>query len=394
MSYRIHSYTLCLIAAVAFSIPISRANSPQATINRLETLLATLSDYNYGDAETWKPEMIEIMRSIYQQETAHREAADRIRAFLDSSASIEAKNAVKPAYYTLRSDPLSDSDVQEVLEDASGSPLMNKVANLNNAFRETRNPVLYIKRNLKTESDELRPHVIRLVRGLPHSFRKGSTLFKIDSLSFHNKAQLLGILAAREDPSIHGLAIRFAKGEDPMLRAAALMSLQTIGKAEDTEFLTEMAASWNDPEKSLARNALHRMPGRDVDEAISHLLLIAESTESQLELITAIEKRNIQSATAQLLELASKGGMNQFRAIRAIALTAPISRLEAVIDLLAENDNAKEKRELETAIYRIAFRFADDAVTSSIIRKRMLTIENPLVKESLSSILEKLASAK
>lgn len=387
-------FRVCLSAITLFGIQLSRAVPSEDTINRLEAVLASLSSYDYGDPETWKPELIEVMRTVYQLPDTQMHATALMLDFLNSAASSEAKKAVKFNYYSLVDHVVPQSNNQDLDEIRPPSSLMIKVADLNKDFENSKKPITYVKQTLKAASNELRPYAIRLVRDLPDAFRKGSTLFKIDSLNSHNKAQLLRILAVRKDPSIHGLAIHFAQGEDSMLRIAGLISLQTIGNAEDTNFLTEMAASWNDPEKSLAQNALYRMPGRDVDAAISRLLMKTESTEGQMELISAVEKRSIQSATAQLFELSSQDGKVQSRAIRAIALTAPLSSLDGAIDLLTEINTSKQKRELETAIYRIAYRFADDPVASSTIRERMLTSEDPSVKDSLSSILGKLANAK
>lgn len=392
MKYDLGIFRVCLSAVTLFSIQLSSAVPSGDTINRLEAVLASLSSYSYGDPETWRPELIEVMRNVYQLPDTQTHATTLMLDFLNSGASSEAKKAVRFNYYSLVDRVVPQSNNQDWDELLPPSSLMIKVADLNKDFEKSKKPVAYVKQTLKTASNELRPHAIRLVRDLPDTFRKGSTLFKINSLNSHNKAQLLRILAARKDSSIHDLAIHFAQDEDSMLRMAGLISLQTIGKAEATRFLTEMAVSWNDPEKTLARNALYRMPGRDVDAAISRLLMETASTEGQMELISAIEKRSIQSATGQLLELASQEGKTQSQAIRAIALIAPLNSLDAVIDLLTESDTSKQKRALETAIYRIAYRFADDPVASTTIRERILASEDRSLKDSLSSILEKLSN--
>jgi len=389
MKQRLHFLGYIFMVSLTLSALSSNADPKPHTIDWLADVLSTLSDYEFGDPETWKPEFIEVMQTIYRETDTQSKAAAMMADFLGSDASAEAKNAVMLNYYTLVS--LDSTDAANEEPDAAGfaSPLVVRVAELNAQFRKSRQPVAFIKQKLKTETDELRPHVIRLVRGLPDSFRKGDSFFEIEGLSAHNKAQLLKLLAARKDPSVHRVAKQFAQGEDPALRIAALEAFQSIGRAKDVPFLIEVAVSGTEREKSLAQNALYRMPGRDVDRALTSLV-ITDQLEAQLEAIKAIEKRYTPSAARNLLTIASKPIDAQLPAIRALSLVAPLTTLDNVIDTLAMADSSKVRKELETAIYRIAFRHGENSRASAIIRDRMNSTENGSVRESLTAILQKL----
>ena len=378
---------------IAESLHGTKLTPQETTIVQLELVLNHLGEYNFGEPETWKPELIEVMQSVYQQPEAQAKAASLMLTFLRSEASNEAKNAVRTIYYTLTGKASIEAESQASSIETSASSLMTKVAALHEDFESSTEPAEFIQQRLRNASDELRPHVIRLIRLLPESFRSGFSLFEVHNLTSHNKAQLLKLLSARGDPSIHALATDFAQSDNQMLRLAGLESLQTFGRPEDVLFLTHIAASREDPEKSLAREALYRMPGEDVDIIIIKLLKI-ESPQQQLELISAIEKRNIESATTQLLELVSKDGETQSPAIRALATTASLSSLGAVIELLIQADSLKQKKALETAIFRIASRYSSDSKGSTIIRKRLKSTRNSQAKDSLASILEKLKNAK
>ncbi len=372
------------------SIPSYSADASSQTTEPLAEILAILSDYQFGDVETWRPDMIEAMQAIYQKPDTHRKAAAMMLDFLNSDASTEAKNEISVHYRTLaEDDPVPQANVKPSAKVAA-SPLMIQVARLNEEFRNSHRPVAFLKRKLNSEPNELRPHVIRLVRELPSSFQKGISLCKIDGLSSHNQAQLLKLLAARNDPSIHSLAVELARSEVPELRIAALESLQTIGKAQDVDLLIQIALSQNEPEQSLAQEALYRIPGKAVDQAITRRLQ-TERLETQIEVIKAIENRNTQSATSELLAVASQTSGAQLPAIRAIALVAPLSGLSDVIDSLETADSSKVKKELETAIYRIAFRHGDRIEEAiSTLRSRMLATDQDSLKASLGAVLDKL----
>jgi hypothetical protein len=364
-----------------------------SSLKRLDSVLQDLSHYEYGEPETWKPELIDVMRGIYSNTGQQAAAKKKLSEFLASQASAVAKKEVGQVYYNLTGEAYTgNSKTVSKQITKPQSPLMVEVAKLDKRFHKSKDQVALIKKELGKASDEFRPHVIRLVKFLPESFKNGSSLLALKNLNPHDKAQLLILLAARHDPSIHDTAIAYLKGNDPQLKIAALKVLHLVGKAEDIDYLTSLAAKADEPYQALARDALSRIPGADIDQSIV-TGLSSSTPEEKAELIQAIEKRNTTNAWPALVKLSGSESLDlRIESIRALAMVAPVTGLKDVIDLMVQTDNSKVKSEIEKAIYRIAVRSADNSTAAKVIQAYQRSSNDETIKESLAGILKKLKS--
>lgn len=401
-------------------------------LQRLEKVLSELSVYQYGQPELWKPDMIEAMRLIYKDPELHEDAEKMLASFRSSNASSEARQAISrdlenlsdlirsPSIFEeptevevahllslekrtaqVNEDLLKFAEVfskegrkslaltiyQKLLDRENHFP--TRVAAMRGQFRISPEPVAYVMKAIQEADFKLEPHAIRLVSELPDTFEGGLKLLEIEGLDPNSISQLIKILAGRGDPSIHDFVVTYCSSENQQLRQIALESLRHMGKPRDVKFLAEIAADNSDPNRSLAREALYQMPGRKVDDTIVQLMA-TEDMATQIELIQAVEKRNIVSATKQLIKLSRTNPTVTSQTIKSLSAISPVSGLEAVIDLLTHLKSMEDRKALETAIYRIAARDPDDKEGKKIIQRKLGTTEDKSIRVVLSAILQKL----
>lgn len=378
----------------------------------LEAILTDLASYEFGDPTPWRPELLDTMHSVYQNTNTQIAAIQLMSEFLRSNASGEAKRIVQDELRVLEPNPpktvgltdlFDEADrlmaqpkdwpdkheglltIAEQMVDLGKHPealrlydylssntdnIMIRTAALYGRFHVSQQPINILKTALKSPESKLRRQAIRLARDLPTDFAKGARLFKVVPLSDAEKAQLLNLLAERRDRSIHSKAVEYSKSASPTLRKAALYVFELLGQAGDVLLLAEWASEEIDTESDLARKALYRMPGQAIDKKI--VALLGQSpTEVQIELIKAIEERNITTASKPLLDVA-RSSTNQkvvSESLQAVAMTGTIETLESLIDLLEVEQDSKVQKNIERSISRIVSRFPDDPIGKELLKR-------------------------
>ncbi|MCB1122382.1 MAG: hypothetical protein KJT03_12590, partial [Verrucomicrobiae bacterium] len=74
--------------SICFLLMLLRpAHAEEPAMVQLESVLNELSGYSYGEPETWKPELLESMREIYQDPGLYDRALRRLKDFQNSSVS-------------------------------------------------------------------------------------------------------------------------------------------------------------------------------------------------------------------------------------------------------------------------------------------------------------------
>ncbi len=381
-------------------------------LESLEAILTDLATYEFGDPTPWKSELLKSMQTIYQETDNQSTAIQLINYFLNSDASEEAKRVVQKELRALESLPPKTVSSKDMLDEvdslmiqpkdwpgknealltiaermldlgentealklynhlsSDSSDIMIQVAALNGKFHASERPISILKTALNDSNSTLRRQAIRLVKDLPPEFSNGAQLFKVAPLTDIEEAQLLIFLAERGDASVHSLAVEYLKGANPVLRSAALYVFELLGQADDVLGLTKLASQEIETESDLARKALYRMPGQAIDKQIV-TLLDQSPTDVQIELIKAIEERNLTSASNELLDLVRSSSNQKVasESLQAIAMTAPIETLEPLVDLLRDEPDSKVQKNIERSISRIVSRFPDDPIGQGILKQ-------------------------
>lgn len=146
-----------------------------------------------------------------------------------------------------------------------------------------------------------------------------------------------------------------AQTENQDVRIAAYQTLSKVGNASTAGLLAGYAVRASDrDEKKRAKEALYRLPGKEVDEAILNEIASASSDSDEaviVELIQAAAQRPILSACPVLLKAARSSNQKiSSGSIRALQALATPAQMDEVVGLLVEMPSgATEKVVIATA---------------------------------------------
>lgn len=274
--------------------------------------------------------------------------------------------------------------------DAPGS---TKAAALYGLFKLSEDPLEFIRLELADSDPDLRPDLIRMVKDLPLSFQDGNELLQIDGLAIENRIQLLLILAARNDPSIHPYAVESLGKNDPYIRQAALKVMVKIGTAKDVDRLLEIAVKADRKEKDLAVAALCAIPGSETDNRLMQAMQNA-SSEKLLILMHVAGKRNIRSMADVLLGFCQDQDRKvQVEAIRTLGIIWPYSHLSNAIDFLLRSETSAQRKAWEKTVYQLASKVPDDGKHSTELIETLKQVRDKPNTISLILILGEIKDA-
>ena len=122
---------------------------------------------------------------------------------------------------------------------------------------------------------------------------------------------------------------------DPEVRLAALRVLAAIGSSDDAPtFLGVMSGHPSAEESSIAGKSLEQMEGVEVDELILKAVRSSSESETRIQLIRLLSKRNVTRATNELLQQATSSDLNvrvaAFQALKSLAGFDELPRLIAL----------------------------------------------------------------
>jgi HEAT repeat protein len=176
---------------------------------------------------------------------------------------------------------------------------------------------------------------------------------QLPHLAAEQQIQLLAALAECNNRTALPAVLSAAKSSDETVRIAALNAISTLGDASTVDLLVQTASTAGGQEQKAAQDALYRLRGTDVDEAIAEKLSGAEA-KAKIELVRSCDQRNI-TASAPLLIKAVKDTNEPVRieAIKALRNLADESNLQELIELqMAESGT--ERAELEKTVISVA----------------------------------------
>jgi HEAT repeat protein len=170
------------------------------------------------------------------------------------------------------------------------------------------------------------------------------------------RIRVLGTLSDQRQSGILPAFTASLGDSSKAVQVAALDGIGVVGDASVVSKLAAIAAGEDDATRAAARNALARLPGKDVDRQLIDGLNGGDS-KVRLELIRAIGARGTVSAGPALLKLARDSNEDvrreSLRALRNTASSSDIGGLVAVIvSPTAPGDRAEAARSLSTVIKR------------------------------------------
>ncbi|MGD0078461.1 MAG: HEAT repeat domain-containing protein [Sedimentisphaerales bacterium] len=212
---------------------------------------------------------------------------------------------------------------------------------------------------------------------------------QLPNLAAEQQIQLLAALAECNNHAALPAILSAAKSSDDNVRVAALNAIGILGDTSTIDTLAQTASTASGPEQKAAQDALYRLRGADVDQAILKKMPGAEP-KAKVELIRSCDQRNI-TAAAPLLIKAAKDANEPVRieAIRALRNLADESNLQKLIDLQMGASEA-ERAELEKTVIAVAKLIPADKSPAGKILASVSSAKDLDTRCSLLSVLGKI----
>ncbi|MGE5570958.1 MAG: HEAT repeat domain-containing protein [Rhodospirillales bacterium] len=179
---------------------------------------------------------------------------------------------------------------------------------------------------------------------------------RISSADALAKVRIIAALSDRGDTAARPVFASSLKDSTLEVRLAALEGMGRLGGQPAVKILAETAATASEAaEQNAAREALSRLTGEGVDEAVIAGISGGDA-KVRVELMRAAAARGIAAATPALLQAARDSDRNVRReALRALRDTAAPSDAEAIIAVLRTAQSA-DRREAERALSAVLAR--------------------------------------
>jgi HEAT repeat protein len=308
--------------------------------------------------------------------TIYKEAV--MEALLEAAEQLAKNNQLQQAFRIYKH--VHDSDPPAMIALASFRGMLATTSD---------NPVNMMAEKITNPGKIDKNDLIDLVKQLPPAYQVGARLLHVRGLSDAEKMRLITNLAARNDREIYRDLTVMINNDDPVIREAAILALSAVATQADVKLLAEIASERTGREQELAREVLYRLPGEDVDRAI---LREAQNVadDKGAELIRAISERNITNGTDILLAAAQSSHQGaRTEAYRSLGRIATPEHIEAVINLLFDADNNRDRQEIQRTLQLIATR-TEPAKTAIIVEH----LENTTDKENTSALIAVLGNIK
>lgn len=217
-----------------------------------------------------------------------------------------------------------------------------------------------------------------------------SNLAKLDAPT---QAAVIAGLAHRKNPRLVPAITTASQHEDPAVRAAAIAALgQLPGKPETAQHLAQIAASGNSADAKLAREALARLEGPGVADAI---IAGARSGDAKLRAVflEQIASRYMVESIPLLLETRNDSDPSlRATALDALAVIAPAYTQAAVLDWAVAAQNSTEQARALRALAEITLRNPDVEARAQPIAAALAKAE-PAVATRLVPVLQRISGS-
>jgi HEAT repeat protein len=178
---------------------------------------------------------------------------------------------------------------------------------------------------------------------------------EMPKLSEADQVRILGLLSERGDATALPAFTAALKASSKPVRMAAIQGVGPIGNTTTVPLLAAIAAGDDPAEQTVARASLARIPGKDVDQAISESIASAPS-KLKIELIRAAGERGSTAAAPALLAAArdNDNGVRResLRALHEVGTANQVPGLVALVVTPVQPDDRTEAVHSLAAVLR------------------------------------------
>lgn len=178
----------------------------------------------------------------------------------------------------------------------------------------------------------------------------------VPTLEPEGQAALLEALGDRGDAAARPVVLDMLKAEQEPVRAAALRALGPLGTIEDVAVVMGKAADGSTLEKEAARQALVRLRGDEVNEAIVAAMSKGKPG-AKVELLGVLAARNAREALPTVMEsVADADASVRLAALGALRYLADESNTAGIVGLVQGAKDDAERRKAELALLMVCTR--------------------------------------
>jgi HEAT repeat protein len=213
---------------------------------------------------------------------------------------------------------------------------------------------------LGSDDPELRGTALRIAEELPGAQATTAIAARISSASPEAAVALIQVLAARGDAAALDAVRQATESENEPVRAAAIAALGSLGGVKDVPHLLRIATEGPKSDRAAARQALARLSGNGVDQALTATLDGAEPPARAV-IIGALADRASTQALPTILRLARDDRDRDVRveALRALEDLAGAEHLDALVGLVVKPKTDAERPAAEKALAAAIRRLKD-----------------------------------
>ncbi len=221
--------------------------------------------------------------------------------------------------------------------------------------------------------EEMRQPALGQVTKLYSEADIGSVASLLPKLPEPGQVQLIAVLAAYPKAVALAPVAGALKSEARTVRLAALKAIADFSDVPTALLLARHAAAAKGDEQAAAREALGKMPGKDVDEAILFHLLASPDDAVKSEFIRAVGERRIQAGKGLLVAAARSGTpANSAQAARALRTVAEPADIPDLLDVLLATGDEAVRDEMRTTIGIIAQKTLDSGLRAGAVRRLLV----------------------
>jgi len=212
---------------------------------------------------------------------------------------------------------------------------------------------------------------LRAARELPPTEVVPALIDSLDELPPENAAGVILALGDLGDARALGPVAAALQAESPLVRRAALSSLQQIGDATVLPAVWKLAAGPDPQLAEAARATLAALPGHQTDEAIVAELARPDET-SRILALELIGRRRIVAAVPQLLQLASgSDGALKTAALRALGETVSLEQVPVLVSAVIAARSDAEKTQAQIALTSACVRMVDRDACARMLTEKL-----------------------
>jgi hypothetical protein len=212
----------------------------------------------------------------------------------------------------------------------------------------------------------------------------GSVASLLPKLPEPGQVQLIAVLSGYPKAVALAPVVAALKTAAMPVRLAALKALAGFDDVPTALLLARHAAAAKGDEQAAAREALGRMPGKDIDEAILFQMLASPDDALKSEFIRAVGARRI-SAGKGLLVAAARSGTpaNAAQAARALRTVAEPADIPDLLDVLLATVDEAVQDEMRTTIGIVAQGTLDSGLRAGAVRRLLVPATGPAAAPAL-----------